>query len=118
MDDNSDQGWDSSAFTRISVEHKFKSVVDDDHFRETKSTTIRSNPSPYLTCPHSVVFSSYSRMCSHVALLFWLSKMATRTDIITRGKSFDETEAKNGRRWQWAERKIDDENIGKFIRKT
>ena len=26
-------GWDSSAFMRISVEHKLKSVVDDDHFR-------------------------------------------------------------------------------------
>ena len=37
---------------------------------------------------------------------------------ITRGKSFDETGVKNGWRWQWAERKIDDENIGQFIRKT
>ena len=45
-------------------------------------------------------------------------KMATQTDIITRGKSFDETGVNNGWRWQWAERKIDDENIGQFIRKT
>ena len=44
---------------------------------------IPSNPSPYLACPHSVVFSSCSRMCARVALLFWLSKMVTRTDIIT-----------------------------------
>ena len=29
-----------------------------------------------------------------IALLFWLSKMATQTDIITRGKSFDETGVK------------------------
>ena len=26
------QGWDSSAFTRNSVEQKLKSVVDDDHY--------------------------------------------------------------------------------------
>ena len=32
-----------------------------------------------------------------------------------RGKSFHETGVKNGWRWQWAERKIDDENIGQFI---
>ena len=44
--------------------------------------------------------------------------MATRTDISTRGKSFDETGMKNGWRLQWAERKIDDENIGQFILKT
>ena len=31
-----DQGWDSSAFTRIFVEQKLKSVVDDDHFRGEK----------------------------------------------------------------------------------
>ena len=31
------QGWDSSAFTRISVEQKLKSVVDDDHFRWEKN---------------------------------------------------------------------------------
>ena len=30
------QGWDSSAFTWISVEQKLKSVVDDDHFRGKK----------------------------------------------------------------------------------
>ena len=30
------QGWDSSAFTQISVEQKLKSVFDDDHFRERK----------------------------------------------------------------------------------
>ena len=28
------QGWDSSASTRISVEQKYKSIVDDDHFRK------------------------------------------------------------------------------------
>ena len=27
------QGWDSAAFTQISVEQKLNSVVDDDHFR-------------------------------------------------------------------------------------
>ena len=80
------QGWDSSAFTWISVEHKLKSVVDNDHFRgkkidENKTTKIRSNPSPYLACPHSVVFSSYSRLCARIALLFWLSKMAMRTSL-------------------------------------
>ena len=73
------QGWDSSVFTRISVEQKLKSVVDDDHFRTRKidektKQIIRSNPSPYLACPHSL--SSYSRICARVALLFWLSKMA------------------------------------------
>ena len=81
------QGWDSFAFTRISVEQKLKSVVDDDHFRGKKidggkKIKIRSNPSLYLACPHSVVFSSYSWMCAHVALLFWLSKMATRTSSL------------------------------------
>ena len=30
------QGCDSSAFTRISVEQKLKSVFDDDHFRGGK----------------------------------------------------------------------------------
>ena len=44
-------------------------------------------------------------------------KNAPRTDI-TRRNSFDETRVKNGWRWQWAERKIDDEHIGQFIRKT
>ena len=117
------QGWDSSAFTWISVEQKLKSVVDDDHFHGKKINkkthkNIQSNLSPYLAGPHSVVFSSYSRMCTRVALLFWLSKMSTRTDIITRAKSFDETGVKNDCRWQWAGRKIDDENIGQFIWKT
>ena len=104
------------------MEQKLKSVVDDDRFRGKKideqKQNIRSNPSPYLACPHSVMFSSYSQMCARVALLFWLLKMATRTDIITRGKSFDETGVKNGCRWQWAERKINDENIGQFIQKA
>ena len=56
------QGWDSSTFTWISVGHKLKSVVDDNHFHEKKcdggkkEEEIRSNPSPYLACPHSVVF--------------------------------------------------------------
>ena len=27
------QGWDCSVITQISVEHKLKSIVDDDHFR-------------------------------------------------------------------------------------
>ena len=104
------------------MEQKFKSVVDDDHLRggggNRRGEKNRSNPSPYLTCPHSVVLSSYSRMCLRVALLFWLSKMATRTDIVTYRKSFDETGVKNGWGWQCAERKIDDENIGQFILKT
>ena len=30
------QGWDSSTFTRISMEQKLKSVVDDDHFHGEK----------------------------------------------------------------------------------
>ena len=71
-------GWDSSVFTRISVEQTLKSVVDDDHFRgnktDGKKKEIRSKPSPYLACPHSVVFSSCSWVCSRIALLFWLSK--------------------------------------------
>ena len=33
----SHQGWDSSTFTRISVEQKLKSVVDDYHFRKRKN---------------------------------------------------------------------------------
>ena len=35
-----DQGWGCSAFTRISVEHKLKSVVDDDHFCERKKMLV------------------------------------------------------------------------------
>ena len=81
------QGWDSSSFTRIFVEQKLKSLVDDDHFRgkkieEKKREKIRNNPSLYLACPHSVVSSSYCRMCSLVALLFWFSKMATRVQKV------------------------------------
>ena len=38
--------------------------------------------------------------------------------FITHGKSFDETGVKNGWRWQWAERKIDDENSSQFIWKN
>ena len=30
------QGWDSSAFTQISVEQKLKCVVDDDHIKNKK----------------------------------------------------------------------------------
>ena len=68
------QGWDSSAFTWISVQQKLKSVVDDDDFRGfflyKNPQETQSNLSPYLTCPHSVVFSSYSWMCTRPCLTF------------------------------------------------
>ena len=100
-------------------------MVDDNHFRgkkiETKKKKIRSNPSLYLACPHSVVFITYSWMCACVAL-FWLSKMATRTDIMIHHswKKFRWNRSEEWLEvwWQWAGRKVDDENIGQFIRKT
>ena len=76
------QGWDSSTFTRISVEQKLKSVVDDDQFRGKKEKKIWSNPSLYLACPHSAVFSSYSRMCARCIILAFKNDHA---NIITRG---------------------------------
>ena len=51
------------------MEQKLKSVVDDEHFHgkkiDRRKTKIRSNPSRYLACPHSVLFLSYSRIYSH-----------------------------------------------------
>ena len=64
------QGWDSSAFTRISVEQKLKSVVDDDHFRRRQIDEKQNKKNPKQSesviglDPHSVAFSSYSRMCT------------------------------------------------------
>ena len=40
------QVWDSSAFTQISVEHKLKFVVDDDHFRRKKNQQQNKQKNP------------------------------------------------------------------------
>ena len=87
----------------------------DEKKNKKKSKTIRVRI--WLVPMYSVVFSSYSRMCARVALLFWLSKMATRIDIIICGNFFDETGVKNGWRWQWAVRKIDDETLVSLFEK-
>ena len=44
--------------------------------------------------------------------------MAMRTDIVMRGGKFDEKDVTNCWRWEWTEKKIEDENIGRFIRKV
>ena len=69
---------------------------------------------PILSCSQVIPGCAHTLHCCS-GFQKWLREPV---DIITRGKSFDEAGVKNGWRWQWAERKIDDENIGQFIRKT
>ena len=44
--------------------------------------------------------------------------MAMQTDIVARGQKFAEKDVKNCWRWELTEKKIEDENVGRFIRKV
>ena len=44
--------------------------------------------------------------------------MAMRTDIVACGGKFTEKDVNNCWRWEWTEKKIKDENVGRFIGKV
>ena len=96
------QGWDSSTFTRISVEQKLISVVDDDHFRGKKVDEKRNQKIP----KQSESVFGLSAFCRILKLLpdvhaRYIVVLAFKNGHAS-GKSYNETGVKNGWRWQWA----------------
>ena len=119
------RGWDSSAFTWISVEQKLKSVVDDDRFcgkqndQQKKTKKSKANPVPIwlvriLSCSQVIPGCARALHCCS-GFQKWpreqTSSLAVKVLIKQEWRMV-------GGRWQWAERMTDNENICQFIQKT